>query len=261
LGLTPLPLLLPVPTRNNPPAGRESPLLCYVTDRRALRVANPAESLAALTRKIEEIASAGVDWVQVREKDLTAGELASLTRQSLRIAANLPAKRSCAIRVLLNDRLDVAIAERSGGVHLGEKSLPLSEAKRLIQSVPLKQTIGESFLTGVSCHSLEAAEAAERDGAHYIFFGPVFATPSKETFGPPQGTERLREVCRSVSIPVLAIGGITPDNAESCLVAGAAGIAAIRLFQDAIDPINVLERLHQLFTGYRRRLPAGRPWA
>jgi thiamine-phosphate pyrophosphorylase len=250
-----------VSTRNNPLSVRESPLLCYVTDRRALRVANPAESLAALTQKIEEIAAAGVDWVQIREKDLTAGDLASLTRQSIRIAANLPARRSSAIRVLVNDRLDVAIAERAGGVHLGEKSLPLSEAKRLIQSTHVKQTIGESFLTGVSCHSLEAAEAAERDGADYIFFGPIFATPSKETFGPPQGAERFQEVCRSVSIPVLAIGGITLDNAESCMVAGAAGIAAIRLFQDAVDPISVLERLHQLFTGYHRRLPAGRPWA
>jgi thiamine-phosphate pyrophosphorylase len=250
-----------VSTRNNPLAVRGAPLLCYVTDRRALRVANPAESLAALTQKIEEIAAAGVDWVQIREKDLTASDLASLTRRALPIAAQPSAKRSCAIRVLVNDRLDVALAERAGGVHLGEKSLPPREAKRLIQSTPVKQTIGESFLTGVSCHSLEAAEAAEREGADYIFFGPIFATPSKETFGPPQGVERLREVCRSVSIPVLAIGGITLDNAESCMVAGAAGIAAIRLFQDAINPIDVLQRLHQLFTGYRRRLPAGRPWA
>jgi thiamine-phosphate pyrophosphorylase len=250
-----------VPIRNNPLMVRESPLLCYVTDRHALRVANPAESLAALTQKIEEIAAAGVDWVQIREKDLTASDLASLTRRALLIAAQPSAKRSCAIRVLVNDRLDVALAERAGGVHLGEKSLPLSEAKRLIQSTPVKQTIGESFLTGVSCHSLEAAEAAEREGADYIFFGPIFATPSKETFGPPQDVERLRDVCRSVSIPVLAIGGITLDNAESCMVAGAAGIAAIRLLQDAINPINVLQRLHQLFTGYRRRLPAGRPWA
>ena len=236
-------------------------MLCYVTDRHALRVANPAESLAALTQKIEDVAAAGVDWVQIREKDLTASALASLTKQVLRIAVRSSSKRSCATRVLVNDRLDVAIAERASGVHLGEKGLPLSEAKRLIQSSSVNQTIGESFLAGVSCHSLEAAEAAERDGADYIFFGPIFATPSKETFGPPQGAERLREVCRSVSIPVLAIGGITLDNAESCIVAGAAGVAAIRLFQDAIDPISVLERLHQLFTGYRRRLPAGRPWA
>jgi len=233
-------------TRNNPLAGRESPLLCYVTDRRALRVAHPAESSAALTQKIEEVAAADVDWVQIREKDLTASELASLIRRSLRIAAKSSAKHSAAIRVLVNDRLDVAIAERADGVHLGEKSLPVAQAKRLVESALRQHAIDESFLIGVSCHSIEAAKAAEGDGAQYIFFGPVFATPSKETFGPPQGAKRLEEVCASVSIPVLAIGGITLDNVESCIAAGAAGIAAIRLFQDALDPIGIVRRLRRL---------------
>jgi thiamine-phosphate pyrophosphorylase len=240
-----------VSTRNKPLAGREPPLLCYVTDRRNLNEANPSESLAALTNKIEQVAAAGVDWVQIREKDLTAGELASLTRQSLRITAKLSAKPG-ATCILVNDRLDVAIAERAGGVHLGEKSLPIGEAKRLIGSALRKQVVDESFLVGASCHSIEAAQAAERDGADYIFFGPVFTTPSKETFGTPQGTERLEQVCRTVSIPVVAIGGITRDNAESCIVAGAAGIAAIRLFQDALDPVGVTQRLHQHLMGYRR---------
>jgi thiamine-phosphate pyrophosphorylase len=233
--------------RNNRPAARQSPLLCYVTDRRSLGIANPAESLAALTQKIEQIAAAGVDWVQIREKDLTAADLASLTQQSLRIAKNLAASRSIPIRVLVNDRLDVAIAERAGGVHLSEKSLPVREAKQLIQSAPVKQTLGKSFLVGVSCHSLEAAEAAERDGADYIFFGPVLPTPSKAAFGPPQGLERLAQVCRSVSIPVLAIGGITPENATTCYDAGAAGIAAIRMFQEARDLSGVVVAIRQAF--------------
>jgi thiamine-phosphate pyrophosphorylase len=86
---------------------------------------------------------------------------------------------------------------------------------------------------GASCHSLEAAEQAAADGADYLFFGPVFATPSKQAFGPPQGLLRLERVCRAVSLPVLAIGGITPQNAGACLHAGAAGVAAIRLFQQA----------------------------
>jgi thiamine-phosphate pyrophosphorylase len=242
-----------VSTRNNPLAGRESPLLCYVTDRRGLGIANAAESVAALGQKIEGAAAAGVDWVQLREKDLTAKELALLARQSLRIAENLPVKRGCAMRVLVNDRLDVAIAERAGGVHLSEKSLPVAEAKRLVESAQQQHGVDESFLVGVSCHSLEAAKAAERDGADYIFFGPIFATPSKERFGPPQGAERLEEVCRSVSIPVLAIGGITPDNAASCIAAGAAGIAAIRLFQDAVDPTGAVQRLRQLFSYHHRQ--------
>jgi thiamine-phosphate pyrophosphorylase len=99
------------------------------------------------------------------------------------------------------------------------------------------------FLIGASCHSLEAAQAAEGAGADYIFFGPVFATPSKAAFGAPQGIERLREVCRSVTIPVLAIGGITVENAHSCFDVGAAGMAAIRLFQESADLSDVVNRL------------------
>jgi thiamine-phosphate pyrophosphorylase len=231
--------------RNNPFPARESPLLCYVTDRRSLPVANMADAIEALTRKIAEIAAAGVDWVQIREKDLTAHELASLTRQALRITAKSPAESSCAIRVLVNDRVDVAIAERGGGVHLGEKSIPVAEAKRLIQLPFPNPSTPEPFLVGVSCHTLESAHVAERSGADYIFFGPVFATPSKTTFGPPQGTELLQQVCNAVSIPVLAIGGITLDNAKSCLLAGAAGIAAIRLFQEAGSLVDVVRRLHR----------------
>ena len=243
--------------RNNPFPSRAFPLLCYVTDRRSLPGANSAEAIEALTRNIAEVAAAGVDWVQIREKDLTARELASLTRQALRVAAKSSRESSPATRVLVNDRLDVAIAERAGGVHLGEKSLPVAEAKRLVESVRRKQAVDESFLIGVSCHSIGAATAAECGGADYIFFGPVFPTPSKATFGPPQGTEVLQQVCNAVSIPVLAIGGITLDNAKSCMLAGAAGIAAIRLFQDAIDPISIIQRLHEIFRGYRRRrLPA-----
>ncbi len=234
-------------TRNSPVWRGKSPLLCYVTDRHGLGIANPAESLAPLKQKIEEVAAAGVDWVQIREKDLPASELASLTGQSVRIAKNLAASRSSPIRVLVNDRLDVAVAEGAGGVHLGEKSLPVKEAKRLVQSMPRKQGIGESFLVGGSCHSLEAARAAEREGADYIFFGPVFATPSKDAFGPAQGIERLEQVCRTVSIPVLAIGGITPENATFCRDAGAAGVAAIRMFQDAHNLGGVVAAIRQAF--------------
>ena len=234
--------------RNNPFPARQSPLLCYVTDRRSLPVANSANSIEALTQKIAEVAAAGIDWVQIREKDLTAGELASLTRQSLRIAASSSAKSSRTTRVLVNDRLDVAIAERAGGVHLGEKSLPVAEAKRLVQSSSPQGFASDNFLFGVSCHSLKAARAAESSGANYIFFGPVFATPSKAAFGAPQGLDRLAQVCRAVAIPVIAIGGITIENAASCLGSGAAGLAAIRLFQDALDPIGSLDRLHQIVT-------------
>jgi len=99
------------------------------------------------------------------------------------------------------------------------------------------------FLVGASCHSLERAVEAAAAGAGYILFGPVFATPSKAAFGPPQGLQKLGEVCRAVSIPVLAIGGITQENAAACIEAGAAGIAAIRLFQEAQDLEGLLRRI------------------
>ena len=245
-------------THNNPLSQRNSPLLCYVTDRHSLRIANPADSLAALIQKIEEVVAAGIDWVQIREKDLPARELASLTRQALRIAAKYSVNRSSPIRVLLNDRLDVAIAERADGIHLGEKSLPVGETRTLIKSAVLKQTIGELFMIGASCHSIEAAQAAERDGANYIFFGPIFATPSKERFGAPQGVDCLAQICHVISIPVLAIGGITLENANSCIAAGATGIAAIRLFQNATDPAGSMRPLHRMVS-YPRQLPADPP--
>ena len=136
--------------------------------------------------------------------------------------------RETSARVLVNDRLDVALAANAAGVHLGENSLPVEVVTEW------RRSSGRlDFLIGVSCHSLESARAAERGGADYIFFGPVFATPSKAAFGAPQGTERLREVCASVGIPVLAIGGVNVENVRECIAAGASGIAAIRLFQDA----------------------------
>jgi thiamine-phosphate pyrophosphorylase len=98
---------------------------------------------------------------------------------------------------------------------------------------------------GVSCHSLETAGSAARDGADYIVFGPIFATPSKAAYGAPQGLERLAEVCRAISIPVLAIGGITLANASDCHAAGASGIAATRLFQDARDMPALVQSLRK----------------
>lgn len=225
-------------------AAREA-LLCYVTDRRSLRVATPADAQEALLRTMEKAAAAGIDWVQIREKDLTGRDCAALAREALRRTEKLSAAGLHATRILLNDRLDVALAEGAGGVHLGENALPLPEAKRLVESFFAAQRPAQGFLAGVSCHSLEAAQAAATIGADYIFFGPVFATPSKIAFGAPQGLERLAQVCRAVAIPVLAIGGITLENAAACIHAGAAGIAAIRMFQDAADVSRVVQTLRK----------------
>lgn len=173
-----------------------------------------------------------MDWIQIREKDLSGRKLANLVEQAISLAGSGTA-------VLVNDRVDVALATGSAGAHLGERSLPLSEAKRFVD----QRLAGKKFLVGVSVHSLEGAIQAEQEGADYLIFGPVFATPSKAGFGEPQGLQRLRDVCRRVTIPVLAIGGITLENAGDCMAAGATGIAAIRLFQDTDDLNHLVEEL------------------
>jgi thiamine-phosphate pyrophosphorylase len=218
------------------------PLLCYVTDRRSLPETASRETHETLLQKIGAAAAAGVDWIQIREKDLSGRDCAWLTREALRRFANLQAARDAALRILVNDRLDVVLSERSAGVHLGENSLPLPEAKRLAGA----QAQSRDFLIGVSCHSLETARTAASGGADYLFFGPVFATPAKAAYGAPQGLERLAEVCRAVHMPILAIGGITVANAPACFAAGASGIAAIRLFQDAPNMVALVQSLRKL---------------
>jgi thiamine-phosphate pyrophosphorylase len=217
-------------------------LLCYVTDRHSLAGTELGELQKALLLKIEAAAAAGVDWIQIREKDLSGRDCALLTREALQRAAKSQAGRAARTRIIVNDRLDVALSENTDGVHLGEKSLPVAEAKRLVG----QRDEQNDFVIGVSCHSPEAARAAGRDGADYLFFGPVFTTPSKAAFGAPQGLERLAAVCREVSIPVLAIGGITLENASACFAAGATGIGAIRLFQDAQDVPSLVQSLRKL---------------
>ncbi len=197
--------------------------LCYVTDRRAL-VGSAKEQTGRLHDKIAAAACAGVDWIQIREKDMTGRQLIELVRNTM---GRVPA--TC--RVLVNDRLDVACAAGAAGVHLSQQSLRVADARRFLK----ERKLPKDFLVGVSTHSLEAAQTAEADGADYVIFGPVFPTPSKLAYGSPQGVEKLGQVCRSVSIPVLAIGGITAENAPQCVTVGASGVAAIRLFQEADD--------------------------
>jgi thiamine-phosphate pyrophosphorylase len=229
------------------------PIVCYVTDRLALDVPTGASREADLLARITEAVAAGVDWIQVREKDLEARALLDLARGAVAGSAAvsrtvdenagagigsgpsgrpIPQRRLSRIRtrILINDRLDVACAAGAGGVHLGENSLPIREVVK--NAVQWKRAAGrEDFLVGASCHSVEEGRLAAVSGADYIFFGPVFATPSKASFGPPQGVAALAEISRAISIPVLAIGGITAENAAACLEVGAAGIAAIRWFQ------------------------------
>jgi thiamine-phosphate pyrophosphorylase len=198
----------------------ERPLVFYVTDRKSLSAASTAD----LLEKIRDAAAAGCDFVQIREKDLSTKALLQLAREAISVGI-----ATGTTGLLVNDRLDVAIAAVAAGVHLGGSSLAAGDVTRWRHAGHAPA----DFLVGVSCHSLEEVRAAERDGADYVFFGPVFETPSKRSFGLPQGLQRLREACRAVRIPVVAIGGVNEKNAAECVKAGAAGIAAIRMFQDA----------------------------
>jgi thiamine-phosphate pyrophosphorylase len=185
---------------------------------------------------IQNAIACGVDAVQIREKDLNRADLLATAREAVAAASRT------STRIVVNDRLDVATAAGAAGVHLGRASLPVAEVYQW-------RGAGHAdvhFLIGASCHSLEAALAAAHAGADYLFFGPVFATPSKASFGPPQGLERLAEICERVLVPVVAIGGIDWQNAPECLRAGATGIAAIRLFQEARDARELQENVAKL---------------
>ena len=211
------------------------PLLCYVTDRNAL--AEPAR----LNEQIARAIAAGIDWIQIREKDLPARELLAVTREAVKAAAagNVP-------RIIVNDRLDVALAAEAHGVHLRDSSAPVAVVNAWRRTAISQNESLRGFSIGASCHSLETACAAEQDGADYVIFGPVFPTPSKEKFGAPQGIKQLAEASKAVKIPVLAVGGVTEQNARECFAAGAAGIAAIRMFSESRDLAALVERLHAM---------------
>lgn len=184
--------------------------LCYITDRLGL-------APKPLLPQLQSAMQAGVNLVQLREKDLTTRELVELA------TAAVEASRGSETRIVINDRLDIAMAIGANGVHLGGHSVPVEVARR---------HVGKDFIIGASCHSLDQALAAEAGGADYILLGPVFDTPSKRRYGPPLGLDKLSEVARLLKIPVLALGGVTSDNVKMCLDAGATGIAGIRLFQE-----------------------------
>lgn len=208
------------PGPDPPPVSPKRPVVCYVTDRKSLPAGDSPEFIARLLDSIRAAARAGADWIQIREKDLHGGQLLRLVRDAQAAA------QESGTHIYVNGRLDVAVAARAHGVHLGGEALPVADVVRWRRG----GQVPHHFRIGVSCHSVEEAKEAERDGSDYIFFGPIFDTPSKRRFGSPQGIERLADVCTSVRIPVIAIGGVNETNAEDCVRAGASGIAAIRLF-------------------------------
>jgi thiamine-phosphate pyrophosphorylase len=178
--------------------------LMVVTDRRLPQAPAPPEMARAA-------AAAGVEMLQLREKDLGGRALLELAR------AVVGAVAGTRLRVLVNGRADVASLAGAHGVHLPEQGLPAADVRRAFPALAV----------GVSCHSVEAARRAEQAGAHYVLLGPVFATTGKDR---PLGLEALAEAARALRAPVIAIGGIDAGNVAAVWGAGASGVAAIRAF-------------------------------
>jgi len=170
----------------------------------------------------------GLKAVQLREKDLSgcqlfelAGALRNLTREY-------------GSKLLINDRIDIALAVDADGVHLGKASLPVAIARRIL---------GSARLIGYSAHGLDEALQAEQDGADFVTFGPIYATPSKVPYGDPLGLEHLATVARRLSIPVFALGGVKMSSVDEVMSAGARGIALISAVIAAQDPAAETESL------------------
>lgn len=213
-------------------------LLYYITDRRAFP-GTPAAQRRALLAKIAEAARAGVAYIQLREKDLSPRDLETLARDAV-AAIGAPANDSPAARLLISSRADVALAVGASGVHLPAGDLPAGEVRALVAAAARHRET-RPFTVAVSCHTPQEVALAESHGADFAVFGPVFEKGGKRV----AGLAALRAACAGArpvartegayarAMPVLALGGVTLANAADCIRAGAAGVAGIRLFQQA----------------------------
>jgi thiamine-phosphate pyrophosphorylase len=186
-----------------------NPILYYITDRTQLQ----NESLVSA---IKNAISAGIDFVQIREKDLPDSRVYAITCKAVSLAQGTHTS------ILVNGRADIALAAGARGVHLTSQGLRASD---------LRPWLPPGFLIGVSTHSLREASEAWRGGADYLLVGPVFPTPSKLPYGPPLGLTKFRKICSLLPLPILGLGGIQRSMIGRVLDAGAAGVAGIRLFQ------------------------------
>jgi thiamine-phosphate pyrophosphorylase len=169
---------------------------------------------------LQRVLAAGVSAIQLRERDLSAKELVTLARE---VQAAMAARRS---QLLINDRIDVALALEGVGVHLRSNSLPVSIARQLL---------GAQRLLGISVHAVEEAVQVESQGVDYIVLGPIYETPTKQMFGPPLGIQTLEKACRLVRIPIIGIGGVTAARVREMRCAGAFGVAVITAVLGAVN--------------------------
>lgn len=227
-------------------------LLYYVTDRKAFP-GDEHSRRRRLLEKIHEAAKAGVDYIQLREKDLPTRDLELLAKEAVTIVQKLRAEnRQLRTALLINSRTDVALAARADGVHLRSEDISPQEVREVCGADLPRATVEGTHagelpsqypLIAVSCHSPAEVAQAAANKVIFAVFAPVFA--KKDAPGiQPTGLALLQQACQT-NIPVLALGGITVANARSCLKAGAAGIAAIRLFQEN-DITEVAEQLRNL---------------
>jgi thiamine-phosphate diphosphorylase len=216
-----------------------APILCLVTDRhRAYPQADSPDALACLVSIARAAADADIDLIQIRERDLEAAVLAAL------VSSVLDAVRGSRTRVVVNERLDVAVACGAAGVHLRADSIPVATARAL----------APDLFIGRSVHSPQEAEASAAAGADYLIAGTVFDTVSKSGSSRLLGVDGLAAIVRASHVPVLAIGGVTANRAAEIFMAGAAGIAAIGYFlDDASSPCrsgSIVSRASALRDGF-----------
>lgn len=180
--------------------------LYLITDRKLFN------AQCSLYLALETALQAGVKYLQLREKRLPARKILDMAYWMRELTGEYGAK------LLINDRVDIALAVEADGVHLGQKSLPAHAARKIT---------GDNFLIGVSTHGIDEALQAERDGADFITLGPIYNTPSKLKYGDPIGVDMLKKVKSRVSVPVLAIGGIKTNAVQEVVRGGADGVAVI----------------------------------
>ena len=226
------------PIQSAAPAVNRPVLLYYITDRRQF-AGTPKEQEQRLLEKIRECSSAGVDYIQLREKDLSTRALEQLAAKTM---AALPS--GSATKLLINSRIDVALACGAHGVHLPGNYLSAGEARAIFSRAGKSHAI-----ICVSTHSAAEVACAESQGADFAVFGPVF---EKNGVANPGGLQQLavfahRQDPAAQTMPVLALGGINIANAAQCIAAGAAGVAAIRMFQEN-EATEIVKKLRQLRT-------------
>jgi thiamine-phosphate pyrophosphorylase len=210
-------------------------LLYYITDRKSL-AGTDAQQRSRLLVRIGEAAHAGVDYIQLREKDLAARDLERLAREAVRMVR----EHSLTAKLLINGRADVALASAADGVHLPAGELDASEVRALWM-----QASDRAPVIAVSAHTIEEVGAAADQGANFAVLAPIFEKAHTDVQG--IGIDALRAAAESATegFAILALGGVTLANAGSCLAAGAGGVAGIRLFQNG-DVVETVRRLREL---------------